>query len=288
MNPEKSKRLLVIMPAHNEQAHLRACLDSFVAQTRQPDQLLVVDDNSDDDTAEIISGYTAAHSWIKMARNPSTGGHKPGAKVVRCFNYGLQQCPEIWDFIGKFDADIVLPPDYFERILSAFAHDPKLGICSGLLYIEKNGNWKYESIAKTDHVRGPLKGYRRECFRSIGGLTESIGWDTADVLLARYHGFTVKTLPELKVHHLRPTGSGYSRENTRRQGEALYKLRYGWVLGGLASLKMAFNRNHFFAPLEHLQGALKAMRSGEPALLSPEEGRFARNWRWREIRKKLF
>lgn len=287
MNAEKSERLLVIMPAHNEQAHLRACLDSFVAQTRQPDQLLVVDDNSEDNTADIITDYAEKHSWIKLVRNPSSGGHQPGAKVVRCFNLGLQKYTADWDFIGKFDADIVLPPNYFERILTAFADNPELGICSGLLYTEKDGKWKYEPIAKKDHVRGPVKCYREECFRAIGGLKESIGWDTADVLLARYHGYSVDTLPELKVRHLRPTGVGYSRENTLRQGEALYKLRYGWILGGLASIKMAFKRKDFLAPIRHLQGALKAKRKEEPALLSPEEGRFARKWRWQQIRKRL-
>ena len=113
-----------------------------------------------------------------------------------------------FDYIGKFDADIILPPTYFEEVLTAFGRNPKVGLCSGLLYIEREGKWVYEAISRPGHVRGPVKFYSRACFQAIGGLRPFIGWDTADTLLARYHGFEVATLPSLKVKHLRPTGAG--------------------------------------------------------------------------------
>lgn len=276
------------MPAHNEEEFLATCLDSFVRQSRHPDLLMLVDDGSTDRTAAIAAGYARDHSWIQVVQKPSSGGHQPGAKVVRCFNYGLGQLPKPYDLIGKFDADVVLPEDYFEKVLEAFNHDSNIGICSGLLYIRSGQEWVYEPIADKSHVRGPVKCYSAQCFEAIGGLRESIGWDTADTLVARYHGYQVKTLPELKVHHLRPTARAYGKENARKQGEALYKLRYGLLLGTLASLKMAWQRRNPSALLGNLKGALQASRSKSPYLLSQDEGRFARRWRWRQIRKKLF
>ncbi len=275
------------MPAHNEAQYLQRCLDSFLAQTRKPDLLLVVDDSSTDRTSEIVQTYCAEHPWIRLVRKSSDPGHKPGAKVVRAFRYGLDQVREPFGFIGKFDADIALPPDYFERVLRAFDSRPKLGMCAGLLYLERNGKRIYEPIADRSHVRGPIKLYSAGCFKAIGGLRPAIGWDTADVLLARYHGFETITLPELEVVHLRATGQAYSAARARLQGAALYNLRYDTGLLLLSSLKMAWKRRKPLMPLRHLQGYLRARRNGPPGLLTAEEGRFARQWRWQQIRSKF-
>jgi hypothetical protein len=107
-------------------------------------------------------------------------------------------------------------------------------------------------------------------------------------LQARYHGFGVQTLERLRVKHLRPTGSAYSKENALRQGETLYTLRYGWGLGVLASLKMAWKRKNPTLPWWHLRGCLQAQRQQQPRLLSQAEGRFARAWRRQQIFKNLF
>jgi len=279
--------LAVVMPAHNEAKHLEACLSSFVNQTRHPDELVVVDDGSTDATPEIVARLAASHAWIRLVRKESESGHRPGAKVVRAFQRGLDALSRPFDLVGKFDADLLLPPDYFEQVLNAFEAKPNLGMCSGLVYIRLHDNWVYEPIANRDHVRGPIKLYSAACFDAIGGLRPAVGWDTADVLQARYHGFGVETLGDLKVKHLRPTGSAYSKENALRQGETLYTLRYGFWLGLLASLKMAWKRRRPTLPLWHLRGCLQARRSGAPRLLTQAEGRFARQWRWRQITRTL-
>ena len=283
----KKARVLIIMPAHNEAGHIAACLESFAAQTCPPDSRRIVDDSSTDETAALACRFTTEHSWMQLLRHPSDADRRPGAKVVEAFRAGLPHDWESYDYIGKFDADIVLPPTYFEEILKAFGTTPSLGICSGLLYIEQEGKWTYEPIANRDHVRGPVKLYSMPCFRAIGGLRPAIGWDTADVLLARYHGFQVDTLPALKVRHLRPTGSGYSAHNDRLQGRALYNLRYGWLLSLAAAGKMALKRRNPLLPWHAMTAYAKAFIRRDPRMLSPEEGRFARAWRWKMIRGRL-
>lgn len=275
------------MPAYNEAGCLGECLQSFADQQRRPDLLLVVDDNSTDRTGEIAAGYAAKYPWIQVVKRTTGSGHEPGAKVVGCFDFGRSRISQPFDYIGKFDADIRLPPQYFQEVLAAFEREPGLGMCSGHLYIVRDGKAVYEPIAAPDHVRGPVKLYSAACFRSIGGLRPSIGWDTADVLLARFHGYGVKTLPGLEVIHLRPTGSAYSGRNARLQGQALYKLRYGFRISLLSSLKMAWKRKNPILPLHHLQGYVQAALSGSDRLLTRQEGRFARQWRWDQIRKKL-
>lgn len=285
---DKAARLLIIMPAHNEAANIIRCLESFAAQTRIPDELRVVDDSSTDQTAALIAEFARAHPWIKLVQRASSEDHLPGAKVVRAFAEGLGADAENFDYIGKFDADILLPAQYFEEILNTFSHNPEIGMCSGLLYIQKEGEWIYENIAKPEHVRGPVKLYSQACFAAIGGLRPFIGWDTADVLLARQQGFGIVTLSALKVKHLRQTGAGYSAKNARFQGKALYHLNYGCVLSLIAASKMGLKRQEYTLPWHAMRAYWQAHKAKAPRMLSTEEAQFVRKWRWKQIWGRLF
>ncbi len=280
-------RICIIIPAHNEEAYLKSCLDSFIAQTHTPEELIIVDDNSSDRTFTIASECSNTHDWISVIRRNSTNAaHMPGKKVVEAFNFGLQHASK-YDLIGKFDADIILPPNYFEVMLNHFQSDWKLGSCSGLLYIEKNEEWVYEKIADRNHIRGPIKLYHKACFEKVEGLRPGVGWDTVDVLLAQYHGFHIKTDKTLKVKHLRPTGHGYSTKSYHSKGEALYKMRYGLPLAKIALFKMAIQAKSPKLYVESVFAYLKAWLGQEKRFVTKEEGKFIRKLRWKGILSKF-
>ena len=281
-------KTLIIIPAHNEEEHIGQCLDSFIAQIRKPDFLLVVDDNSTDGTAQIAEEYARKHHWIQVVQMNSMAEHQPGAKVVRAFNFGLSQIDRDFEYIGKFDADIILPVNYFEQVLLEFERNPQIGLCSGLLYISKGAEWVYEPIANKTHVRGPVKLYRKSCLDAMKGLRQGIGWDTADVLLARYHGYDVRTLPELHVKHLRPTAAAYSGKASILHGRAYYGLRYGVLIAFLASLKMSKNKRSFPVIWQSMRGYFLASKEKSLPLVTKNEGRFIRRYRWRNIWTSLF
>lgn len=280
-------KLSIIIPAHNEEKYITDCLYSFVNQTHKPDELIIVDDNSTDGTLALASGFAKDHDWIKVVQKESSDQHLPGQKVVEAFNYGLAQSSIDYDLIGKFDADIILPNNYFEQMLNHFQANWLLGMCSGLLYVEKKGKWVYENIAKKSHVRGPIKLYYRQVFELMGGLRPGVGWDTVDGLLCQFHDFEVKTDATLKVKHFRPTGHGYSTTNYRAKGEALYKMRYGLPLAKIALFKMALQNKNPLLYASGILGYLKAWLTRSPRFVSQEEGRFIRRLRWRGIFKKF-
>lgn len=279
-------RISIVIPAHNEAEHLKDCLDSFVAQTHQPDEIIIVDDNSSDATFAIASEYAQNHEWIKGVQRTSEDEHIPGKKVVDTFNFGLKHASN-YNLIGKFDADIILPNNYFETILNHFQSNWKLGMCSGLLFIKKGNDWVYENIAEKTHIRGPIKLYHKACFDKIGGLRPGVGWDTVDVLLAQYHDFDVLTLPELQVKHLRPTGHGYSSKNYQAKGGAFYKMRYGIVLTKIAALKIAWQSKNPIVYIQMVVGYLKAVVNRSPRYVNKAEGRYIRKYRWKGIVAKL-
>ena len=278
----------IIIPAYNEEDYLASALNSMIAQTVRPDRIVVVNDGSSDSTQKIIDEFSEIHPFILSVTTGSTSKHSPGSKVVNAFYKGMETVGGSYDFIGKFDADILLPEDYFEKTLELFQQDEKVGIAGGNLYIEEDGSWVFESISEKTKVRGPIKLYRKACFEAIGGLKKSIGWDTVDELLAQYHGWKVVTDQTLYVKHLKPTGATYTKAAKYKQGEAFYKMRYGWALTQIAALKLATKKKSPMFYYHCMQGFLKAKRKKVSFLVTEEEGKFIRQLRWRNIRKKVF
>ena len=263
-------------------------LNSIVEQSRIPDKLVLVNDHSTDNTLSIMKEYAGRYEWISVIDRESSEDHLPGSKVIEAFYEGFSTLDDEYDIICKFDADIILPQNYFEEIIKLFKEDSSLGITGGILYITKNDEWVYEPIASKEHVRGPIKAYRKACFKDIGGLRKSVGWDTLDVLLAHYNDWNVMTDHELQVKHLKPTGTTYTRKARFLQGMALYKMRYGIVLAVIALLKGAGKRKNMMYFIHGFSGFLKALFIKEPFLVSKNEGEFIRRFRWTAIKSKIF
>ncbi len=279
----------VIIPAHNEEAFLAETLESLARQTLAPIKVVIVNDHSSDGTEEIIDRFTAQYPHFVKRNRQSASEHMPGSKVVATFNYGLALLDEAYDFIVKLDADIILPPRYFESIANIFAEHPDVGIAGGFAYEQDSrGHWKLNHPMNKDHVRGAFKAYTKSCFSAIHGLKPAMGWDTVDELLASYHGFKTFTDETLEVKHLRPLGAAYNRRAKFLQGEAMYTMRYGFLITLIASLKMALKFKKPRAVVDNLRGFLSAKKARKPYIVSADEGKFIRSRRWQGIRSKLF
>lgn len=252
----------IILPFHNEAAHLKRTLDSFVAQHRRPDLLLLVNDSSTDESPKIAEAFARAHPFIKLIHRSGDHSKSPGAKVIHAFNFGLLTLKG-YDLIGKFDADILLPPTYFETCIRAFEQQPHLGIYSGLLYIKRNEQLQYEAVANTDHVRGPLKLYSKSCFQDIGGLVPCLGWDSIDTLLAEARGFKVETNPGLIVEHMRPTNDEYAtKDYYLKRGESYYQIGYDLFISLMSALKMAWRKRSLSLFILLFRGYCRASQKG--------------------------
>ena len=280
-------KIYIVIPAHNEAEFIGKTLQSLVEQSFLPKKIVVVDDNSSDKTAEIVSGFCDKYPFISLVKNSSSEEHLPGSKVIYAFNIGYQTLDEEYDIICKFDADLIFPQDYLKTIRQHFQADPKVGIAGGFCSILKNGNWVLENLTDSDHLRGALKAYRKACFLSIGKLKPAMGWDTADELLAQFYGWSVKTDKELLVQHLKPTGAIYNPTSRYKQGEAFYRLGYGFAITCIASAKLAYLKKDMRLFKDFLSGYFKAKKEKQPFLVTKQEGRFIRKLRWDKMRKKI-
>ena len=300
-------KFLIVIPAHNEENNISFCLESLKKQNFQDFVCMIVNDGSTDRTSEIINNFKNQDSRFRVL-DLETSEHSPGAKVVRTFDKGLQALDwKDFDVVCKYDADIVFPTNYLEKINQTFETNPKAGIVSGLVYIKKyksnseiknlrnpnenwldfsnkNGEWIFENLSSKNHVRGPIKAYRKECFEDMNGLRTMLGWDNLDILLAKKHGWDVVTIKDLWVKHLRPTAYKYKSQKAEKLGQYFYNIGLSLPLAIISSAKSSFkNRSakEFFITINSF------LKQKERQNLSTEEIKFIRNLRWKEFFKNF-
>ena len=115
----KIKSVSIVIPVYNEQDQLLACLECIAAQTVKPLEVIVVDNNSTDDTAAIARCF----DFVKVVSEP-----RQGLMFARDRGFDAAQ----GKLIGRIDADTVLVPDWVEHIQKVF-EDPRISAASGRL-----------------------------------------------------------------------------------------------------------------------------------------------------------
>jgi len=280
-------KFYIVIPAHNEEAFIEATLNSLVNQSLLPKQIVVVNDHSKDKTGQIVRGFTQKYSWITLINIESSDTHLPGNKIVNAFNKGYDTLDNNYDIICKFDADLIFPKNYLESLALHFKNDDQLGMVSGFCYIEKNNKWILENLTRKDHIRGALKAYRKDCFLQIGKLKPSMGWDTVDELLSKFYNWKILTDDSLHVKHLKPTGKSYNRYAKHLQGEAMYKMRYGFTITLISALKLAYKKRSFELFKDYMVGYFSAKKEKLSFLVTKDQGRFIRKTRWQGIKKRV-
>jgi len=280
--------IYIVIPAHNEELLIAKTLDSLVTQTVLPKKIVVVNDNSTDNTENVVHGFIDKYPYISLVNTTSSEEHMPGSKVINAFYQGYKTLDDAYDVICKFDADLIFPENYLDTLITHFEENQKTGMVGGFCYIQKGNEWILENLTNKDHIRGALKAYRKSCFRDIGGLKPAMGWDTVDELVAQYHTWKIKTDESLKVKHLKPTGNTYNLKAKYKQGEAFYKMRYGFIITLIASIKLALLKKKPRLINDYVAGFFKAKRESQSFLVSESEGKFIRKLRWKKIKKKLF
>jgi glycosyltransferase involved in cell wall biosynthesis len=158
----------VVIPAFNAARYLGQALESVFAQTRPPDEIVVVDDGSTDDTARVAQSYPGVRL---IAR-----GHH-GIAASR--NAGVAATSAHW--IAFLDADDLWQSDKLERQLARIAASPDASGAFGWLRSFVSPELP-EAVRARFHVApSPMPGYHastlvvsRQAFASVGNFDEGL------------------------------------------------------------------------------------------------------------------
>jgi len=198
-------KYVIVTPARNEEFMLPDLAQDIINQSIKPLFWVIVDDQSIDDTWQIIKDYEKHFLWIRgiqiKANRENEYAHERYAEVVR---KGIKHALFLRDekylsiYLAIVDADIRLESRYFEKLFTAFRKDPRLGVASGVLYEKAVSKKQIDSA----DPRGALL-FRAECYKTIGGF---LGHEIS-LRKARRKKWNVQTFLSIKAIHQRNSGS---------------------------------------------------------------------------------
>jgi glycosyltransferase involved in cell wall biosynthesis len=111
--------LSIIIPVYNEERHIRGCLNAIANQTVPPDEVIVVDNNSQDKTVEVANEF----SFVTVLSEP-----RRGCAYARSAGFDAAK----GEILGRIDADSRIASNWVETVKRAFKGDSEIDGITGL------------------------------------------------------------------------------------------------------------------------------------------------------------
>jgi biofilm PGA synthesis N-glycosyltransferase PgaC len=269
-----SRRYVLISPCRDEAEFVQTTIDSIASQTLLPAKWLIVDDGSSDETPEILRAAAAKYPFIEVVRRDNRGHRLVGPGVIDALYFGLSKVNlDDYDFVCKFDCDLKMPPRYFERAMEYFEEDPWLGTFSGKLHLVEGDRLVLERTGDENSV-GPVKLYRVQCFREIGGFVREVCWDGIDGHICRMKGWVARSTddPEMRIAHLRQMGTSHVGiwHGRARWGGGKYFMGSTPAYVAAAAAYRMVERPYVVSGLGILWGYIRATLQRAPRMNDPE------------------
>lgn len=125
-------RCSIIATVLNEGDSIRRLMDSLLAQSRRPDEIVIVDGGSRDNTAEIIRSYAG--------RLPVKVIVEPGANISRGRNVAISSASG--EIIAVTDAGVRLTDDWFRELIAPFDAHPEINGVAGFFAPDWQNNFE--------------------------------------------------------------------------------------------------------------------------------------------------
>lgn len=160
----------VVVPCHNYGCFLTDALASIDAQSLLPDEIIIVDDGSTDDTPQVIERLRKSHPDIGvLTRTPARG-------VVSSINDGVNATTA--RLLVILSADDTISPRYIENLAAAIDEtEADFAYATVHFFGARTGTWTARPfsprrLARTNFVNTSAM-FRRELFKKIGGFDAS-------------------------------------------------------------------------------------------------------------------
>jgi glycosyltransferase involved in cell wall biosynthesis len=239
-----------VIPCRNEVRYIGQCLESLIRCDYPKDRLevLVCDGMSDDGTREIVAGYAARHSFIRLVDNPE--------RITPCaMNAGIRESRG--DVIMPMGAHAVYSPTYISQLVAALDETGADNVGGVLVTLPANGRPLARALAiGLSHPFGvgnsyfrigaaerrlvdtvPFGCYRRAVFDRIGMFDPELIRNQDDELNARLlkRGGRIMLIPEVVSYY-------YARASLRQVARMFYQYGYfkplaAWKVGQIMTVR---------------------------------------------------
>ena len=167
-------RTSIIIPAYNSEETIEPCLEKIINESKKfESEIIVVDDNSNDRTVEIINKFKSI-KLIKLSKNEGAGNARnTGAKIAK------------YETLCFVDSDIIISKDSIEHLVKRLHQDENIASVSGIPEISNlnvrswtsnfvclkscYGNENIEKEKEFSHSASEFCAISKEFFMRIGG-----------------------------------------------------------------------------------------------------------------------
>ena len=212
----------LVISVWNRKDDLRENLQAIARQTVPADQIVVVDNASTDGTPEMV---LAEFPHVHLIRMPHSG-------YGACETFNLGFASARGEFVGILDDDVVLPPDFVERMLAKFAAEPDTtAILSPKVREPEMPEWYLTSpTVNTERYLPTFRGCgsmaRAAAIRAAGwyDIRFFIFGNERDLTTRLLNlGYRVKMVPTIEVFHKAPFGMRHGKRSL------YYHVRNFWL-----------------------------------------------------------
>ncbi len=278
MAENASRTISVVIPTYNGIRYIADCLNSLRNQLRRPDEIILVDDGSTDETASLVAD---SYPEVRLVRFDSNRG------FAAAVNEGIRQSNG--DYVALLNNDTRAAPEWLSELKRTLDEQPSTGFCSSKMlfadrpdiinsigigftragtafdvgYQQRDG----ERFSRSRPIFGACAGaamYRRELFEDVGLFDEDLfmWYEDADLSFrAQLAGYRCLYVPGAVVYHV---GGGTASPSDRSH---IYYCSRNQILVAVKNMPQPL-RLRYFGRLAAvcLKHSLKTLLNGQTAV----------------------
>lgn len=170
---DAAETITVVIPCYNYADYVAHAIDSVLAQSKQPNEIIVINDGSKDNSLAIINGYK---DKVRIIDQENQG-------IVATKNRGIDEATSDW--ILFLDADDVLHPTYLEKFYAAARTKNADVIYSAMQFTGKEADvfwsrpFSRRSLRKGNYINNSAL-IRREPLQNAGGYNKAMSFGYED------------------------------------------------------------------------------------------------------------
>jgi glycosyltransferase involved in cell wall biosynthesis len=167
-------KISLICTTYNEEASINELLDSLLSQSRLPDEIVIVDGGSTDQTVDLVSTYAKDSDLVTLLI-------EPGANIAQGRNIAIAKAK--FDVLASIDGGCWADKHWLRNLIRPFEEDSNLDIVAG--FFAPDARTEFEAcLGEFMHPQFDAVGteqflpssrsiaFRRECWQAVGGYPE--------------------------------------------------------------------------------------------------------------------
>ncbi|HCZ34708.1 MAG TPA: glycosyl transferase [Cytophagales bacterium] len=225
----------IICVCYNQARFVTEALDSVVAQTYQPIELIVIDDGSTDGSSKVIKQWIAAHPETVMLLN--------GTNIGYCKTFNKAAALAKGKYLIDLSADDVLLPQRVSTGVQSLETNPLAGITfSDAEHVDEAGNKIslhsdrfphhtipsgdiYKALIERFFICSPTMMFTHAVFKELGGYDETLAYEDFDFWIRSSRKYHYVYTPLVLVKKRKVAGSLSNRQFRLRSTHSLTTLR---------------------------------------------------------------